>query len=220
MVALSPNELMMGRKLKASNDVLRSTSVTDAGELNQYYYKPLSLMTEVYDCAERTLDREQHTTIDKYELTLKTRDRLWMERPPQGSNATKFVYAWMGTMRIAVSADYDYFLIRSKDRNGMRREFIAHISFLATSNSPADELAVAAANMEVHLDHEGEVDDQDHDTINYWSNGGGMHVATAAAGNKLSRAATTNEAVWRDTRQQLVKVRRRRRRNQAGHYVL
>ncbi|OWZ03642.1 Cyclic AMP-dependent protein kinase [Phytophthora megakarya] len=36
-VALSPNELMMGRELRTSDELLRATHVTEAGDLTEYH---------------------------------------------------------------------------------------------------------------------------------------------------------------------------------------
>ncbi|OWY93855.1 Cyclic AMP-dependent protein kinase, partial [Phytophthora megakarya] len=43
-VALSPNELVMGRRLRPPNELLRSTAVTEAGELSAYHKKLVAAM--------------------------------------------------------------------------------------------------------------------------------------------------------------------------------
>ncbi|OWZ08713.1 Cyclic AMP-dependent protein kinase [Phytophthora megakarya] len=52
-VMLSPNELMMGRRLRAPNELLRATMVTEAGDLVKHHEKLLSSLKEAHECAER-----------------------------------------------------------------------------------------------------------------------------------------------------------------------
>ncbi|KAE9031898.1 hypothetical protein PR001_g10849 [Phytophthora rubi] len=58
-VALTPNELMMGRRLRAPNELLRRTEVTEAGELVQYHKRLLVAKDRGRACAEEARIKEQ-----------------------------------------------------------------------------------------------------------------------------------------------------------------
>ncbi|GMF42572.1 unnamed protein product [Phytophthora fragariaefolia] len=58
-VAISPNELMMGRRLRAPNELLRRTELTEAGELTTYHAQLMKAMDRSHECAERARRREQ-----------------------------------------------------------------------------------------------------------------------------------------------------------------
>ncbi|KAE8915910.1 hypothetical protein PF003_g669 [Phytophthora fragariae] len=51
-VALTPNELLMGRRLRPPNELLRRTAVTEAGELMPYHERLLLAMERSRACAE------------------------------------------------------------------------------------------------------------------------------------------------------------------------
>ncbi|KAE9293692.1 hypothetical protein PF008_g24732 [Phytophthora fragariae] len=228
-VALSPNELMIGRKLRSPNDLLRSTGVTEAGELTQYHKNLLQTMKCSQECAEHARLREQNRQAKYYNRrvkvtrTFKAGDRVWMYRPPKGPKATKFVHRWMGPMRIVSAAGYENYLVRREDKNGELREFIAHVSFLTTYHESSDELQKAAADIEAQLNYEGEVEREDDDAETGAVAGTATATArpvTGAAGKRRRRPAATSEEAWGDDGEQLVEISRRRRRNKGGHYVL
>ncbi|KAE8881217.1 hypothetical protein PF001_g20768 [Phytophthora fragariae] len=228
-VALSPSELMMGRKLRSPNELLRSTGVTEAGELTQYHKNLLQTMKSSQECAERARLREQNRQAKYYNRrvkamrTFKTGDRVSMYRPPKGPKATKFVHRWMGPMRIVSAAGYENYLVRREDKNGELREFIAHVSLLTTYHEYTDELQKAAADIEAQLNYEGEVEREDDDAETGAVAGTATATArpvTGPAGKRRRRPAATSEEAWRDDGEQLVEISSRRRRNKAGHNIL
>ncbi|GMF48305.1 unnamed protein product [Phytophthora fragariaefolia] len=146
-----------------------------------------------------------------------------MFRPPRGPTATKFVHPWAGPMRIIDVAGYDNFLIEREDTTGGREQFIAHVSFLATYHQPEAILAQAAADIEAQLEYEsepeGEVDDEaSRETTG--ATAAAVHAVTTKRTGKRPYRAGDAEDAWERPSEKLVELRRRRRRNKAGHYVL
>eukprot|EP00644_Phytophthora_capsici_P011040 jgi/Phyca11/80504/gw1.18.718.1 len=119
-VALSPNELMMERRLRSPN-VLRATNREEAGELEEYHRTLTRTLKESHAIAERAREREQDRQTKYYERkvrrakTFKPGDHVWMFRPPRGPRASKFVHQWMGPLRIIEPAGYDNFLLERED---------------------------------------------------------------------------------------------------------
>jgi hypothetical protein len=58
-VLLTPNELMVGRKLRAPGELLRQMAVTEAGDLKDYHDKLLKAMATSRECVERARVWEQ-----------------------------------------------------------------------------------------------------------------------------------------------------------------
>ncbi|GMF48211.1 unnamed protein product [Phytophthora fragariaefolia] len=120
-VKLSPNELMMGRRLRTPNELLRATNVTEAGEMSSYHQRLLEAMKSSHEIAEKAKTWEQARQANYYNCktkkkrTLKAGDRVWMYRPPRGPNASKLVHQWVGPMRVIEPAGYDNFLVEQED---------------------------------------------------------------------------------------------------------
>ncbi|OWY91007.1 hypothetical protein PHMEG_00040588 [Phytophthora megakarya] len=58
-VSHSPSELMLGWKLRIPNGILRSTRITEAGDLIEYHRKLLKMMEISDQCVEQAREREQ-----------------------------------------------------------------------------------------------------------------------------------------------------------------
>ncbi|OWY93120.1 hypothetical protein PHMEG_00037601 [Phytophthora megakarya] len=148
-----------------------------------------------------------------------------MYRPPRGPKATKFVHVWVGPMKILDEVGYENFLVEREDGE-IKEQFIAHVLFLVTYNYPTELLRKVADDTDdivVHLADEDQVDARV-----------GVAPARTAAGTTTISGTTTarghrtkrrrtpvvseNATSRPDTR--LVELRRLRRRNAAGHYVL
>eukprot|EP00644_Phytophthora_capsici_P000776 jgi/Phyca11/70598/gw1.16.586.1 len=129
-VKLSPNELMMGRKLRAPNELLRRTELTEAGELSAYHQGLLEAMEQSRRCAEIARAREQERQAKFYNRNVRKKrefrvgDRVWLYNPPRGPRATKFVHQWMGPLRILESAGYENFLLKREDGSGKEEAII------------------------------------------------------------------------------------------------
>ncbi|KAE9190778.1 hypothetical protein PF002_g24674 [Phytophthora fragariae] len=159
-VALSPNELMMGRRLRPPNELLRRTELTEVGELPQYHERLLAAMARGRVCAERARDKEQARQARYYDQNVRRRqvfkagDRVWMFNPPRGPKATKFMHQWMGPMRIIEPVGYENFVLKREDKNGRAELIVAHVSFLVNYQSPVSLLPRIADDLAAQLEHE------------------------------------------------------------------
>ncbi|KAE9036535.1 hypothetical protein PR002_g7031 [Phytophthora rubi] len=222
-VKLSPNELMMGRQLKSPNELLRETSVAEAGEMTSYHRRLLEAMRSSHEIAERARVREQ-ARQDKYydrktkkKRTLVPGDRVWMFRPPRGPAASKFVHQWIGPMQVIEPAGYDNFLVEREDTAGDTERHIAHGSFLVTYYYPKALLKQAAADIVEQLEHEG----SDAATAPIVPAATApVNAATAGRSRKRGQRTAISAVPGQQSGGLLVELRRRRKRNRAGHYVL
>lgn len=226
-VALSPNELMLGRKLRTPNDRLRRTSVAEAGELQQYQEKLIGALKHSRKCAEVARRKEQSRQAKYYnrhcrqQRVFKPGDRVWMLNPPRGPKATKFVHLWMGPLRIVEDAGYDNFLLEREDKVGEPERIIAHVSFLLSYHYPTPLLERAAADIAEPLeDEERDVVGQNDATTRASVSSTTVLVASATprSDGAGTRGATGGEISNVDP--SACVVRRRRRRNKAGQYAL
>ncbi|KAE9301653.1 hypothetical protein PF008_g22691 [Phytophthora fragariae] len=228
-VLLSPNELMMGRKLRMPNELLRSAAVSEAGDLTAYHQRLMAAMKASHECAERARVKEQERQARYYNLKAKASrdfnvgDRVWLFKPQKGPKASKFVHAWMGPMRIIEPAGYENYLLEREDQDEAGERFLAHVSFLTTYHYPTPVLAAAAADIAAQLEYE--------DAAGRTSNGTAagttaaattapVQTATAGSGEKRSGTAVARPAGEEESSTRLVEFRRRRRRNRASQYVL
>ncbi|KAE8888166.1 hypothetical protein PF005_g23800 [Phytophthora fragariae] len=228
-VLLSPNELMMGRRLRNPNDLLRSANVTEAGALTNYHRRLIAAMKSSSACAKTAHRREQEWQKRYYDRKVRSRrefavaDKLWLFKPPRGPKASKLVHQWLGPVRVLESAGYDNYLVEREDVAGDPEQFIAHASFLVSYHSPPALLATAAADIEAQLEHEGTLElasdvAQDGEAVGATT---ARVQAAAAAGTAKRRGRTVASATpGRRAGANVVELRRRRRRNAAGQYVL
>ncbi|KAE9356239.1 hypothetical protein PR003_g2415 [Phytophthora rubi] len=112
-VALSPNELMMGRKLRHPIELLRRTEVRETGDLQNYHEQLLVAMERSHECAELARQREQDRQARYYNRKVRQRrefrpgDLVWVHNPPRGQTVTKFVHQWMGPLCVVEPAGYE-----------------------------------------------------------------------------------------------------------------
>jgi len=129
-VLLSPNELMMGRRLRAPNELLRQVSVAEAGEFTSYHRRLLAVMNAAYECAERAQAQEQARQARYYDRRVRNKrsfqvgDKVWMYRPPRGRGASKFVHSWMGPLKIDEPAGFDNYLVEREDHDSTTEQFL------------------------------------------------------------------------------------------------
>lgn len=236
-VALSPNELMMGRMLRSPNELLQRAQVTEAGDLAGYHRQLLVALKRSHVAAERARVREQLRQARYYNRNVRNRrelapgDRVWMYRPPRGPKSTKFVHQCAGPMKIIEPAGFENFLIEREDQDGEAERFIAHVSFLISYHYPVDLLKRAANDIVEQLGDEDQEDhrpeDQGGRDVNVETAGASagattahVHAATAAGSRKRKARGAEDEMELRESSGPLVEVRRRKRRNSAGYYVL
>ncbi|EEY67164.1 uncharacterized protein PITG_04102 [Phytophthora infestans T30-4] len=155
-----------------------------------------------HECAEQVRQKEQARQARYYNRRARmtrvfsTGDRVWMYRPPRGTKATKLVHVWIGPLRIIEPAGYDNYVVRREDQNEEPEEFIAHLEYEEqhADDTPAGTFARATTAP--------------------------VRAASAPAGSKRSRTTVAGTDVWGESGGKLVEIRRRRRRNKAGQYVL
>lgn len=229
-VALSPNELMLGRKLRSPNDLLRRTEVSEAGGLVGYQAQLLNAMERSRVCAEKARVKEQLRQAKYYDRRSRQNrvfhpgDRVWLLNPPRGPKATKFVHQWMGPMKVIEPAGYDNFLLQREDKTGESELMIAHVSFMLSYHFPSPLLQQAAADIVEQLRDEDQVGgDRTHGETARAAVRAAAARSTAtptrAIDERNGRAAgCTAPSINSETR--VVELRRRRRRNRAGQYAL
>ncbi|KAJ8569039.1 hypothetical protein ON010_g6222 [Phytophthora cinnamomi] len=192
-VMLSPNELMMGRRLRNPNDLLRATSVTEAGPLTDYHRRLLAAMASSHECAEVARRREQERQARYYDRKVRKKrvfapgDRLWLYKPPRGPKASKLVHQWLGPVRVVEPAGYDNYLVEREDVENDPEQFIAHSSFLVSYHYPTTLLTTAAADIEPQLEHENALE-LEHDEPE-----DGTAVAATTARVQAATAARTTK---------------------------
>ncbi|GMF57621.1 unnamed protein product [Phytophthora fragariaefolia] len=97
-VGLTPNELMMGRRLRPPNELLRRTAVTEAGELVQTHARLVAPLEKAHEYAERARQKEKQRQAKYYDRnarqqrTFQVGDRVWVYNPPREPKPTKFVH--------------------------------------------------------------------------------------------------------------------------------
>ncbi|KAG3085064.1 hypothetical protein PI125_g19351 [Phytophthora idaei] len=97
-VKLSPNELMMGRRLRSPNELLRTENVSEVGDVTEYHRKLITTMKHSLKCAERVREQDQQSQAKYYSRrtkqlkTMKPGDRVWVFRSPREPKASKFVH--------------------------------------------------------------------------------------------------------------------------------
>ncbi|GMF52920.1 unnamed protein product [Phytophthora fragariaefolia] len=227
-VALCPNELMMGRRLRAPNELLRRTEVTEAGELSAYHANLMGVIKRSHECAEQARKREQERQARYYNRRVKNRrefrpgDLVGMHNPRRGKNATKFVHQWMGPLRIIEPAGYDNFVLAREDKTRKKETIIAHVSFLISYHYPTALLAQVAHDIDEQIEYEDQQSTRhEQEVLAPVLSATAPEVRTTnAARAKRTRAAMVNAAENDITRGLVVERRRRRRRNTAGQYVL
>lgn len=97
------------------------------------------------------------------------------------------------------------------------------MSFLVSYHRPADFLSTTAADIEAALDYENERNDNEHAATTSTVTGATtapVHAATATGSTKRTRRTVTNERTEERASGPVVELRRRRRRNAAGQYIL
>jgi hypothetical protein len=229
-VALTPNELMMGRRLRAPNELLRRTEVTEAGELTPYHEQLLQALERSHECAEAARVKEQARQARYYNRRVRQKrtfgvgDRVWVYNPPRGPKATKFVHQWQGPMRIVEAAGYENFVLEREDKTGKPEVMIAHVSFLVSYHHPESLLPQVAADLRAELGEENEDESAGSDGE---TTRAPVRAATAArraaatgATAKRRRSAASGPRATLAAGGRMVETRRRRLQNAAGQYVL
>ncbi|KAE9270147.1 hypothetical protein PF001_g28918 [Phytophthora fragariae] len=153
----SPNELMMGRKLRAPSELLRSKSVTQTGAFAEYHRKLVANMARATEAAHAALAKDQlrreryYNRRVRQDAHFETGDLVWVLKPPKGKGITKLAHQWVGPAKIVQSAGIDNWEVVRDDTD---EHSIVHCSFLASSHCPSDSLGVIAERVIAELELE------------------------------------------------------------------
>ncbi|KAE9169724.1 hypothetical protein PF004_g28099 [Phytophthora fragariae] len=142
----SPNELMMGRKLRAPNELLRQSGVTHVGDFAEYHRALVTGMARATRAARAALAKDQ----------LRIGDSVWVLKPPKGKGITKLDHQWVGPAKITQDAGFDNFEVIRDDTG---EHLVVHCSFLVTSACPSDSLGSVADTVLRELAEERGVDE-------------------------------------------------------------
>jgi len=129
----------------------------------------------------------------------------------------------MGPLKVIEPVGYENFVLRREDQNGVAELIVGHVSFLVGYQSPVSLLPHIAADIEAQLEYEasgvrGSPGEATRAAVRTAATAGRPRP-TAAIG-KRARGAATPPSESCESGVKLVELRRRKRRNRAGQYVL
>lgn len=159
-VQLSPNELMLGRSLRAPNELLRHGQRRETGPLDEYHQNLTNMLALNQRIARQAMEKEQARQAVYYNRGVrsmrrfKTGDLVWVHKPPREQGLTKLVHQWMGPMEIVGPTGYDNFCLRRCDQERWGDTLIAHSSFLVCYYYPVDRLRALSDDLLDELDEE------------------------------------------------------------------
>jgi hypothetical protein len=143
----SPNELLMGRRLRAPNELLRASGVTQIGTWATYHQQLVQNMVKASEIAQQTAARDQDRRARFYNHRVRSNakfgegDLVWVLKPPRGKGITKLAHQWMGPTRVLGYAGFDNLRILRLDD---QEEMVAHCSFLTPYHCPDGHLEEVA----------------------------------------------------------------------------
>ncbi|KAE8962060.1 hypothetical protein PR001_g29833 [Phytophthora rubi] len=143
----SPNELMMGRRLRKPNELLRTSGVTQVGVFADYHRTLVRKMAAATEAAKKALSKDQARRARYYDRQVRRHsefqvgDKVWVLRPPKGKGITKLAHKWVGPARIEADAGFDNWEVLRDDTD---ERVVAHCSFLVKCSCPSSSLGVIA----------------------------------------------------------------------------
>ncbi|KAE9023030.1 hypothetical protein PR001_g13015 [Phytophthora rubi] len=158
----SPNELMMRRKLRAPNDLLRQSGVTHVRDFAEYHRALVTGMARATRAARAALAKDQLRRERYYnrrvrrDTTFSIGDSVWVLKPPKGKGIMKLAHQWVGPAKITQDAGFDNFEVVRDDTG---EHLVVHCGFLVTSACPSDSLGSVAETILRELVEERSVDE-------------------------------------------------------------
>jgi len=153
----SPNELLMGRRLRAPNELLRASGVTQIGTWASYHRQLVKHMAKANEIAQQAAARDQDRRARFYNHRVRSNakfeagDLVWVLKPPRGKGVTKLAHQWMGPARVLGDAGFDNLgIIRLDDQE----EMVAHCSFLTSYHGPDGHLQEIARRTIQEMDED------------------------------------------------------------------
>ncbi|KAE8976142.1 hypothetical protein PF005_g17715 [Phytophthora fragariae] len=117
----SPNELIMGRRLRTPNELLRTAGVTQVGEFAEYHRKLVRQMAQCAAAAKTALAKDQlqrekyYNRRERNTTEFGVGDLVWVLRPPRGKDITKLSHQWVGPALITEDAGFDNWRVVRED---------------------------------------------------------------------------------------------------------
>ncbi|GMF29522.1 unnamed protein product [Phytophthora fragariaefolia] len=135
----SPNEPRMGRRLRAPNELLRASGVTQIGTWADYHQKLVKHMAVAKEIAQRAAALDQDRRARYYNhrvrsnVRFKAGDLVWVLRPPRGRGVTKLAHQWIGPAKVDEEAGFDNLRVTRLDTGD---SMLVHCSFLTSYHCP------------------------------------------------------------------------------------
>lgn len=143
----TPNELMMGRRLRSPNELLRTSRVTMVGKWSEYHRQLVKHLERASEVAKLAIRRDQLRRERYYNQRVRERshyavgDIVWILKPPRGKGVTKLAHQWVGPARIDADAGFDNWRVTRLDTQD---DLIVHCSFLLSYHYPPGQRETVA----------------------------------------------------------------------------
>jgi len=154
---MSPNELMLGRRLRAPNELLRRDRVTNVGAIPEYHERLLRSMAAALRAAKEATTRSQRSQAKYYDRNVRAKrkfrsgDLVWLYEHQRGP---KFHHRWSGPVEVVGDAGFDNLVVRRRDKEDHEEDYIVHSSFAVSYFVPEDLLVTLANDTLLELDEE------------------------------------------------------------------
>ncbi|OWZ22373.1 hypothetical protein PHMEG_0002931 [Phytophthora megakarya] len=155
----SPNELMMGWKLRTPNELLRPSGVSLIGAFAEYHRKLVTRMENANADAKQALAMDQRRRKKYYNRKERDRtdcvvgDSVWVLKPPMGRGITKLAHQWVGPETIVQSTEFDNWEV-TRDDTG--EHLAVHCSLLVSPWCPNEPLGGVADKILAELREESD----------------------------------------------------------------
>ncbi|KAG6614971.1 RNA-dependent DNA polymerase [Phytophthora cinnamomi] len=193
----SPNELMMGRKLRAPSELLRSSGITQTGPAAGYHRRLVNNSAKATSAAHAALAKDQlrreryYNRRVRHDVEFGIGDPVWVFKPPRGKGITKLAHQWVGPARIVQAAGFDNWEVVRDDTD---EHLIVHCSFLVSSRCPSDSLGVIAEKLLAELELEDDASDGELAVDDGAEQAGAQHDGETAAAT-TSSGNTADESI-------------------------
>ncbi|GMF58774.1 unnamed protein product [Phytophthora fragariaefolia] len=198
-IGFSPNELMMGRQLRAPNDLLQTMGETQIGEFTEYRRGLVRHMARSAEMTKAALAKDQQRRAKYYNRQERRTtessvgDLVWVLRPPRGKGITKLAHQWVGPARIVEGAGFDNWRVLREDTD---EHLVVHCSFIMSGRCPGDSLGHVAERIlrELAKEEGGSTEDSEEDNGVVPDNSVGREVMTVDDSGATTRPITDCEA--------------------------